>query len=38
VGLRAAWIDRARAGLPAGQPIQPERIIHALDELLALGG
>ncbi|HEY7366203.1 MAG TPA: HAD family hydrolase [Methylomirabilota bacterium] len=36
VGLRAAWIDRRRAGLPAGQPVQPERIIHALDELLDL--
>ena len=38
VGLRTAWIDRGRAGLPVGQPIRPERIIHALDELLALGG
>jgi FMN phosphatase YigB (HAD superfamily) len=36
VGLRAAWIDRPRAGLPADQPVQPERIIHALDELLDL--
>jgi len=38
VGLRAAWIDRGRAGLPVGQPIQPERIIYALDELLDLAG
>ncbi|MGH7313414.1 MAG: HAD family hydrolase, partial [Candidatus Rokuibacteriota bacterium] len=36
VGLRAAWIDRPRAGLPAGEPVQPECIIYALDELLDL--
>jgi putative hydrolase of the HAD superfamily len=36
VGLRAAWIDRVRAGLPPDQPVQPERIIHTLDELLHL--
>jgi putative hydrolase of the HAD superfamily len=36
VGLRAAWIDRPRAGLPPGQPIQPERIIHTLNELIDL--
>jgi putative hydrolase of the HAD superfamily len=38
VGLRAAWVDRGRAGLPASHPVQPERIIHALDEILALIG
>jgi putative hydrolase of the HAD superfamily len=36
VGLRAAWIDRPRVGLPADQAVQPERIIHGLDELLDL--
>jgi putative hydrolase of the HAD superfamily len=36
VGLQAAWIDRHRAGLPSGQSIQPERIIHSLNELLDL--
>jgi putative hydrolase of the HAD superfamily len=33
VGLGGVWIDRARAGLPAGCPSRPDRIIHALDEL-----
>jgi putative hydrolase of the HAD superfamily len=36
VGVRGAWIDRPRSGLPPEQAIQPERIIHALDELLDL--
>jgi putative hydrolase of the HAD superfamily len=35
-GLRAAWIDRPGTGLPQGHPVQPERIIHTLDELLDL--
>lgn len=36
VGLRAAWIDRARAGLPAGCAARPDRIIASLRELTDL--
>jgi putative hydrolase of the HAD superfamily len=34
LGLRVIWIDRARAGLPNGTPVQPDRIIHSLAELV----
>ena len=33
LGLSAVWVDAARAGLPAGTPVQPQRIIHSLAEL-----
>ena len=33
LGLNGIWLDRARAGLPAGSTVQPYRIIHALSEL-----
>ncbi len=36
VGLGAVWVDRARAGLPAGSAVRPDRIIHVLDELCDL--
>jgi len=36
-GLRAAWIDRRRGGLPAASPARPDRIVHALIELSDLG-
>lgn len=32
-GLRAAWIDRRRRGLPAQSPTRPDRIVHSLGEL-----
>jgi putative hydrolase of the HAD superfamily len=34
VGMMGVWIDRAGAGVPAGNPIQPDRIIGSLLELL----
>jgi putative hydrolase of the HAD superfamily len=36
-GLRAAWIDRRRGGLPAASPARPDRIVHSLSELSDLG-
>lgn len=33
LGLSAVWVDAARVGLPAGTPVQPQRIIHSLAEL-----
>jgi putative hydrolase of the HAD superfamily len=33
LGLRGAWLDRSRAGLPAGSPVRPDRILHGLAEL-----
>ncbi|MGH7391315.1 MAG: HAD family hydrolase [Candidatus Rokuibacteriota bacterium] len=36
VGVRAAWIDRERRGLPAASPARPDRIIHTLGELADL--
>jgi putative hydrolase of the HAD superfamily len=33
LGLGGIWIDRQRAGLPAGATVQPTRIIGSLDEL-----
>lgn len=34
LGLHAVWLDAARAGLPPGAPVRPQRIIHSLAELL----
>jgi putative hydrolase of the HAD superfamily len=33
LGMCAVWIDTARAGLPSGTTVRPDRIIHALGEL-----
>ncbi len=33
LGLGGIWLDGARAGLPPGTCVQPQRIIHALSEL-----
>ena len=33
LGLSAIWVDAARAGLPAGARVQPQRIIRSLAEL-----
>ena len=33
LGLRGIWVDSARAGLPSGTAVRPDRIIHALAEL-----
>jgi putative hydrolase of the HAD superfamily len=35
LGIRAIWCDAYAAGLPAGSPIRPDRIIRRLPELLA---
>ena len=37
LGIRTVWIDRARAGLPAGSPSRPDHIIASLTELHDLG-
>lgn len=34
LGCYAVWLDGARRGLPTGTPVRPDRIIHALKELL----
>jgi putative hydrolase of the HAD superfamily len=34
LGLRGAWLDRAGAGLPAGTPVRPDRIIQSLGDVL----
>jgi putative hydrolase of the HAD superfamily len=33
LGLRAAWLDRPGAGVPAGVAVQPDRIVRDLDEM-----
>ncbi len=33
LGLWGIWVDRARAGLPTGTTVQPDRIVRALAEL-----
>jgi putative hydrolase of the HAD superfamily len=33
LGLCGIWVDTARAGLPAGTPVQPDRIVQSLAEL-----
>jgi len=34
LGIQAIWVDFANAGLPEGNPIQPDRIIHSIAELV----
>ncbi len=34
LGLRTVWVDAARTGLPAATTVQPDRVIHAIEELL----
>ncbi len=34
LGLHGVWVDARRAGLPAGSPVRPDRIIASLAELL----
>ncbi len=34
-GLRAVWVDSARAGLPPDPPARPDRIVAAIAELVA---
>jgi putative hydrolase of the HAD superfamily len=36
VGARAAWIDRAGAGLPVSATARPDRVVRGLDELTDL--
>ena len=33
LGIRGIWVDRARAGLPAGCVVRPDSIIRELSEL-----
>lgn len=33
-GLRAVWVDHARAGVPPGAPAQPDRVVGAIAELV----
>jgi putative hydrolase of the HAD superfamily len=35
-GLRAVWVDHARAGVPSDAPAQPDRVVCAIAELLSL--
>lgn len=37
MGMRGIWHDWARTGLPAESPIQPDRIIHRLTDLIVPG-
>jgi putative hydrolase of the HAD superfamily len=34
-GVRAVWVDHARAGVPASAPAQPDRVVSAIAELAA---
>jgi putative hydrolase of the HAD superfamily len=34
LGIRSIWVDVVGAGVPEGSPVQPDRIIRALPELL----
>jgi HAD superfamily hydrolase (TIGR01509 family) len=34
-GVRAVWVDHERAGVPASAPVQPDRVVSAIAELLA---
>jgi len=36
LGLRAAWLDRPGAGVPAAAGIRPDRIVRGLDEMTVL--
>ena len=33
LGLRAAWLDRSGAGVPAGIGVRPDRVVRGLDEV-----
>lgn len=33
LGILAVWIDRRGAGVPAGSPVRPDRVIRSLSEL-----
>jgi putative hydrolase of the HAD superfamily len=33
LGLRATWLDRPGAGVPAGAGVRPDRIVRGLDEM-----
>ncbi|MDE2934821.1 MAG: HAD family hydrolase [Chloroflexota bacterium] len=35
VGVHAIWVDPDGAGVPAGSPVRPDRVIAALSDLLA---
>jgi putative hydrolase of the HAD superfamily len=35
LGLRAAWLDRAGLGVPAGSAVRPDQVVRSLDELTA---
>ena len=34
LGIKAIWVDFANQGLPEGNPIRPDRIIHSIAELV----
>lgn len=34
-GVRSAWVDHTREGVPAGAPAQPDRVVSAIAELVA---
>jgi putative hydrolase of the HAD superfamily len=34
-GVRAAWVDHSRAGVPSHAPAQPDRVVSAIAELIA---
>jgi putative hydrolase of the HAD superfamily len=36
-GIRSVWVDHARAGVPSGAPAQPDRVVHAIAELVSVG-
>jgi putative hydrolase of the HAD superfamily len=36
-GVRAVWIDHAREGVPESAPAQPDRVVHAITELVDAG-
>jgi putative hydrolase of the HAD superfamily len=38
LGILGIWVDVAGAGVPTGSPVQPDRIIRTLRELLENGG
>ena len=35
LGLHTVWVDSRRRGLPADAPVRPDRIVHAIAELVA---
>jgi putative hydrolase of the HAD superfamily len=38
VGIRAAWIDRRRQGLPTAGGVVPNRVLHSLTDIVDLAG